>query len=294
MVCSVDKALDLLEEASDLTDDDPLRKGNLLVLPDFGQVIMTGDLHGFAVNFEKVKYFAELDRCPHRHVVLHEIIHSTRNGYDQAEPVEDRSCQLLFDVLEWKLAYPDQVHLIMGNHDLAQITNREIGKSGGPSIAPFNDWVWQQFGTGAVEVLERINDVLMTLPLAIRCPNRIWLSHSLPSPYAMKDFDVTIFTRAVRPNDLLPAGNIYELVWGRNHSAEQLDRLAKLLDVDYFILGHQSQQTGYLCAHDREIVLASDHHEGCMLPIDLGKRYGFDDLVKRILPIHHIPLPENS
>lgn len=292
MVCPIDKALDLMARVAEINANDPLRKGNLIVLPHFGQVVMTGDMHGFRANFEKLKVFADLDRCPDRHVVLHELIHTSVNGDDVAGD-EDQSCQLLLAALEWKLAYPAQVHFIMGNHDLAQITDREITKSGGASIAAFNQWVCQEFSKEGLEILERVRALLATFSLAVRCPNRIWLSHSLPSPYAMEDYDITIFTRTVRPVDLLPKGSVYELVWGRNHTAEQLDRLAKLLDVDYFIVGHQNQPSGCGCAHEREIILASDHHRGCFLPIDLSRQYAFDELMGRLRYFHEITWPEN-
>ena len=39
-------AAEILLEAAELNRDDPLLSGSLLVFPDYGQVVMTGDLHG--------------------------------------------------------------------------------------------------------------------------------------------------------------------------------------------------------------------------------------------------------
>jgi hypothetical protein len=293
MTCQPEKALELLEVVGSLNREDPFRDGNLILLPDYGQVVMTGDLHGCETNFHRLRFFADLDRCPQRHVIIHELIHI--NNHDAFSPsCEDRSCQLLLEALEWKQAFPDQVHFVLGNHDLAQITGREITKSGAASIAAFNDWVRQTFGRLGDRFLDDLSLLLSTFALAARCPNRLWLSHSLPGPYATDTFDAAIFNREWQPLDLLPGGSIYDLVWGRGHTREQLDRLADVLDSDFFIVGHQGQPTGFDCQFDRMIILSSDHSQGCFMPIDLAKRYHFDDLTARIRYFHQIPAPQEE
>jgi hypothetical protein len=209
--------------------------------------------------------------------------------------VEDDSCRLLLDAMEWKVQFPEQVHFLLGNHDLAQLTGREITKSGGASIAAFNRWVAQQFAGRAEEVLEALGRLLMSLPLAARTPNRIWMSHSLPGPYAFSTFDLSIFSRDWRPADLLPGGSVYELVWGRAHTAAHMEMMAELLGVDIFIVGHQGQPDGFEYDFDRLIILASDHAMGCFAAFDLSRPLDFDDLIDRIRYFYQVlpsPRPE--
>lgn len=286
-----EKAFELLDAVGKLNRQNPYRQGNVIVLPDYGQVVMTGDLHGHEVSFHRLKHFADLDRCPQRHVIVHELIH-TNNDDPYAGPCEDCSCRLLLEALEWKREFPDQVHFLMGNHDLAQITGREITKSGSASIVAFDNWVRERFGSDAEGLLGALREYLSTLPLGARCPNGVWLSHSLPGPHAMDTFDASILDRDWRSDDLLPHGSVYELLWGRAHTAEQLEELADLFDADLFVVGHQAQPEGFDCQFNRMIILASDHSQGCFMPIDLAKRYSFEDLAARIRYFHQLPVPE--
>jgi hypothetical protein len=284
--------IDILDQAAHLNRGDPFRQGHLIQLPDYGQVIMTGDFHGYLVNFKKLQWYADLERSFLRHVIIHELIHSNgrhpEDGIRQME--EDCSCMLLIEAAKWKIEFPDQVHFLLGNHDLAQITAREISKGGTASIANFNKWIFSQFGAEAgAKIIEKISEFLISFPLATKCANRLWFSHSLPSPLAMDDFDFSIFDRDWRAEDMIPRGSVYETVWGRSHYPDQLKELADILNVDFFVLGHQGQEEGYAAFNDRLIILASDHGQGCFLPIDLSKRYPFHDLVSRIKFFTHLP-----
>jgi hypothetical protein len=290
--CEPAQVIKVLEEASILNRQDTLREGHIIQLPAYGQVVMTGDFHGCHENFRKLQRFADLEHCLHRHIIIHELIHSNDLYVLDADQNrgEDCSCMLLFQAAKWKIEYPEQVHFMMGNHDLAQITSREITKGGMASIANFNKWVIFRFGPQEGEaIIESVRKFLLTLPLAARCPNRIWLSHSLPGPAAMDTFDFSVFGREWQPEDLVPRGSVYETVWGRNHPPEQLTELASLLNVSFFVLGHQRQELGYDAQANRLIILASDHGQGSFLPIDLSKKYSFSELVDRIKYFYDLP-----
>ena len=75
------------------------------------------------------------------------------------------------------------------------------------------------------------------------------------------------------------------LTWGRSHSQHLLDKMAKALDADIFILGHQRQETGCCRAGNNLIIIASDHDHGCVLPIDLAESYTVENLLKLIIPV---------
>jgi len=123
----------------------------------------------------------------------------------------------------------------------------------------------------------------------VRCNNRIWLSHSLPSDHFVDKFDRQILDRPLKNNDMVKPGSAYLLTWGRKHSQTLLDEMAKLLDVDIFILGHQPQQQGWYRAGNNLIIIASDHNHGCLLPVDLAKSYTIEELIDSIVPLTSIP-----
>lgn len=274
------KAADILNRAAQLNTDDELLEGSLLVFPNYGQLVMTGDLHGHRRNFEKLKRYCDLERFRPRHVVLHEIIHEDVEGLDDV----DNSFEALIEAAQWKCDFPDQVHFLQSNHELAQLTRHEITKGGRVVTVAFEEAVHAAFGRGADAVLEGVNEYIRSLPLAGRTDNRIFLSHSLPSPRDLPAFDATVLTRTPTADDFCERGSAHALVWGRYHTAHALDVLREMLDVDLFICGHQPQEMGYDIWHDRLIILASDHNHGVFLPFDLSKPHTIDTLTQNIRP----------
>ena len=275
------RATETLTEAAALNRADPLRTGSMLAFPDYGQLVMTGDLHGHRRNLERLQRYCDLERFGARHVILHEIIHeevAELNG-------EDRSHEVLLTAAEWKCAFPDQVHFLQSNHELAQLTLHEITKAGRVVTTDFENSVRGTFGDGAEDVLSAINTYIESLPLAGRTANRVFVSHSLPAPRAIPAFDATVFARVPTADDLAEQGAAHALVWGRYHTDKALATLSDLLDVDFFVCGHQPQETGYEVLHDRMVILASDHNHGVFLPIDLSKPVSVESLTRHIRPL---------
>lgn len=270
--------------AAALNREDALLTGATLRMPNFGQLVMTGDLHGHRRNFERICNFCDLEHYPLRHVVLHEIIHEEPRGLGDV----DLSHEVLLQAAEYKCAYPEQVHFLQSNHELAQLTNQDISKAGRVVTFSFLAGVRQSYGGGADVVIDAILDLIASYPLAVRTENRILLTHSLPSPNAMRGFDPSVLDRVPRPRDLLDGGSAYLLVWGRYQRADQLRHLSDMLDADLFICGHQPQETGFDTVDDRLLILASDHNHGVLLPFDLKKPHTLADLVRMIRPLASI------
>ena len=83
----------------------------------------------------------------------------------------------------------------------------------------------------------------------------------------------------------LGSTRIFSLGIGSSVNRYLLDRMAKLLDVDVFVLGHQPQTQGWCKAGENLIILACDHNHGCLLPIDLSRTYTAAALADRIVPL---------
>lgn len=276
--------IDLLNRGQSSCETDRYRKGNIISLPGDCTLIATGDIHGHRRNFERVVTYADLVRNPRTHVLLHELIH----GGTEDDCGGCLSYQLLFDAVEYKLRFPDRVHFIMGNHDTAFINNTRVMKGGREMNQALRAAMDRQFGTDSERVKLAMRRFLFSQPLAIRCPNRIWLSHSLPSDRHAADFDYTLFRRKLKINDVVKPGAAYLLTWGRRISQENLDRFGRALDVDIFIIGHQPQSEGYRRAGHNLIILATDHDHGCLLPIDLARFYTVEKLIQSVIPIASI------
>ncbi|MBN2456000.1 MAG: metallophosphoesterase [Sedimentisphaerales bacterium] len=278
------KIIDLLKKGLAANESDSYRQGNLIRLPALGSLIITGDIHGHRRNFERMVSFADLANNPDRHLILQEIIH----GGPEDENGGCLSYKLLFEAVRYKVQFPHQVHIIMGNHDTAFISDSKIMKDGKEMNRAINLALQSEFKKSFCDVKDAMKNFLFSQPLAIRCENRIWVSHSLPGDNLASQFNPGIFEKQLAPDDLRKPGSAYLLTWGRKHSQQLLDNMANLFDVDIFIIGHQPQQQGWCKAGDNLIILASDHNHGCLLGIDLEKCYSITELISEIIPLTSI------
>jgi len=276
--------IDRLNKGVAANRSDRFRRGNLVRLPGAGSVVVGGDIHGHRRNFERLVAYADLAHHPDRHLVLQEIIH----GGPEDDTGGCLSYQLLFDVVRFKLSYPDRVHIVMGNHDTACISNSDVMKNGKEMNRAMGSAVDREFRGASPEVKQAIRLFLFSQPLAVRCENRMWISHSLPADRSVELFDTGVFDRELRPDDCAKPGPAYLLTWGRRHSQTTLDRLAQRLDADVFVLGHQAQTHGWCQAGENLIILACDHNHGCLVEADLARSWTASALTDQIVPLASI------
>jgi len=273
--------IDLLNKGIEAGNADKYRRGNLIYLPAEGSVIVTGDLHGHRRNFERIVAFADLANNPDRHIVLQEIIH----GGPEDSHGGCLSFRLLFDVVRYKLSFPDRVHIILGNHDTAFINNSEVMKDGREMNRAMRQAIDREFQQAGAEIELAMRQYLFSQPLAVKTESRIWVSHSLPGDHFIEKFDPQILNRQLKINDVVRPGSAYLLTWGRRHSQAMLDKLAGQFDIDVFILGHQPQEKGWNRAGENLIIIASNHNHGCLIPIDLAQSYTVEQLIESIVPL---------
>jgi len=278
------KIIDLLNNGAQASGADKFRDGNLICLPASGTLIATGDLHGHRRNFERIISFADLANNPDRHIVFQEIIHG---GPEDAQG-GCLSYKLLFDVIDYKLTFPDRVHIIMGNHDTSFISNSRVMKDGKEMNASMRSALEREFCKAGADIQAAIGRYLLSQPLALRSEKKMWLSHSLPSESYINQFDKQILDRELQVSDITKPGSAYLLTWGRKISRSVLDKMGSLFDVDIFILGHQPQLQGWSRVGENLLIIASDHNHGCLLPIDLTKSYTAEMLVDSIVPLASI------
>jgi hypothetical protein len=271
--------IDLCRQAARINLECPLRKGNVLHLPGSGRVVFAGDIHGHRRNFERIVAFADLSAHPDTHLILHEILH----GGPEDDLGGCLSFQLYEDVLRLQLHYPQQVHLILGNHDTAVINDTDVMKAGKEMNQAMKAAMKRVYAEDFDTVLQSLREYLVTQPLAVRAPNRIWMSHSLPEDRFLDKFDPGILDRSLHAEDCRRGNSGYLMTWGRHHGEATLERLSKLLDADYFLLGHQPQPSGWLRGGHNMLILASDHNHGCLVSFELDKLWRMETLIDRIV-----------
>src|SRR5207249_9418276 len=118
------RLLKTLRQATRAFHDTPGRVGHLVQLAGAADVLVTGDLHGNVENFRRLLERAELRSHPDRHLIFQELVH----GPFEYPTGGDKSHQAIDVLAALKCQFPRQVHMLLGNHELAQWTNQWIAK----------------------------------------------------------------------------------------------------------------------------------------------------------------------
>jgi len=258
--------VDLLNAGADAVLGCSNREGCCVRLPARGRLLATGDLHDNPIHLRTIVELSKLDQSRDHHVVLHELIHGDKlvNGMDL-------SYRMLSRVAGLAVEYPEQVHPLLANHELAQLTGKGVSKGAGNSVEMFADALDFAFRDHAGDVADAVSRFILAMPLALVSEGGVLCAHSLPTAAMMKHFDPAVFDRPLEHDDYLsPHGAAYLMTWGRGHTDEQVEELADAWDVQLFCLGHQHVDTGLEMKGPRVLVLNSDHERGTVLPLDLA------------------------
>lgn len=259
------------------------RRASIEVISAPGRLIATGDLHDNPVHFQKLLEAAGLPTNGSSvapagpdgragtpsHLTLHELIHGERllNGMDL-------SYRTLALVARLKVHFPEVVHVLLGNHELAQAMGQAIIKDGVRSVDAFNAGLEYAFGSGADEVAAAVREFVYSMPIALRCHTPrgdILCCHSLPTVEAMQRFDPSILSRELTRDDYQSrTGSAHLLVWGRNYDAGMIEDLVERWGASMFLIGHEKAEQGVRFVPPCAVVLNSDHAHGVYLPIDLS------------------------
>ncbi|MDG2199783.1 MAG: metallophosphoesterase [Phycisphaerales bacterium] len=266
------------------------RSGSIVRLPRHGRLLVSGDLHDHLDHWYRIQHLAKLPESPEHHVVVQELIHGDRllNGMDF-------SYRMLARVAELVLAHPDQVHVVLGNHELSQLTRRAVSKGAGNSVALFQDAVDWVYGDDAQAVTEAIETFIAAMPLAVRTESGLLCTHSLPAVDRMGAFEPEILERPLRPADYEGSGSsIYMLTWGRRHEDTQLDMLAKRWGVTTFCIGHQSVPEGIRQDGPRLVAINSDRANGMVIDWPLDRDPSPEALLKAAVHLQSVSITEGG
>ena len=249
-----DKILATVRKATALFRSTPGRAGGVIALDGASaeDVLVVGDLHGNVPAFRHILGAAALPQNPRRHLVLQELIHGPRHypgGGDKSHQLVDLVCAL-------KCQYPDRVHLILGNHELSELTGRAIGKNGIPLNALFRQGINTAYGDRGAVVYEAYLALFAGLPLAVRTANRVFLCHTIPDGRELDGFDLDVLGMDHWTHEAMKRhGTVYAITWGRDTDAETVNRFASMVDADLFITGHQPCDDGFRLANVRQIII---------------------------------------
>jgi hypothetical protein len=273
-----DRLLQTLRRAAEAFRAAPGRRGRVVALSGVDDVLVAGDLHGHVSNFRKLLAAADLAARPRRHLVLQEVIHLPATAFGS-----DHSHQLVDLLAALACEYPGRVHYLIGNHELAQATDRPIWKGDVTLNDLFWEGVWADYGERAAEMYTAYLELFVTAPLALRTPNRVFLSHSLPPAKWLDAFDIAVLEQdAPDGAALLPGGSVYSLLWGRDTSAEHVAAFLRKVDADLLITGHIPCDKGFDVPNDRQVILDCMAAPACYCLLPADRPLAHDELVRCI------------
>jgi hypothetical protein len=248
-----DRMLTYLHQALALVRATPGRRGHLIDLPNCTEALVAGDLHGHVGNFQVLLTTADLANHPTRHFVLQEVIH----GKFRYPGGGDKSHQLVDLFAALKCQFPRQVHYLPGNHEMAQWTARKVLKADEDLNALFEDGVRAAYGSRfGAKIYQAYLELFQALPVAIRTPNRVLVSHSLPPARAMALFSPDRLERNVyEEQDLAPGGSVHSLLWGRDTARQNAEDFLRKMDADLLVSGHIACDAGFDVPNDRQVIV---------------------------------------
>lgn len=272
-----DKLLITLRRAIDAIRGTPGRTGHFVQLPpDASEVIVAGDLHGHLDTFRSIYQWTDLAKHPDRHLIFQELIHGPFSYSDGS----DKSHQLVDLFAALKCQYPNRVHYLPGNHELAQWTGRPVGKSDEPLNERFRLGVTAGYGSTGAEIYRLYLELFRACPYAIRTPNAVFVSHSIPAARFLGNFNLTRLQAEELPeSDFVPGGLVYTLLWGRDTEGPTADEFARKVDADWLITGHIPTEQGFRAANHRQLIVDCAHHPSAFVHFPANRPITFEELL---------------
>jgi hypothetical protein len=257
------------------------RAGNTIVVtPDLGDdVLVAGDLHGHRPNFNAILKVAALDDHPRRHLVVQEVCHG---GPAYPSNGGCMSHSMLEDVAALKVKYPDRVHFMLGNHELAELTDFPIVKNQKMLNLFFRYGLQEMYGPATEKVREACLAFLKSCPLAVRLPGGLFVSHSLPECLDQVGFDKGILDRPLDFPDYRDRGSVFNMLWGRDYRSENAEIFARLIEANVLIHGHDPCSQGYRVPNGVQVIIDCSSKPAAYLLLPTGEELSHAEVVKRI------------
>jgi hypothetical protein len=271
-------------KATEANRTTPWRQGNVIELSaESGvDVMVTADLHGHRKNFNAIRRIADLANNPGRHLVMQEVCHG---GPTYPTNGGCMSHAMLEDVAKLKATYPDRVHFLLSNHELAEVTDFPILKSKKMLNLLFRMGLQEVYGPAFERVRKALVGFIESCPVAVHLPGDVWITHSAPERCQMEGFDRGVMERALDYTDYQEDADLFRMLWGRDHRVENAQAFADTLGAKVLIHGHEPCCEGFAVPNPVQIIIDCCHDKGRYLILPLDQALTQKEIVARIQPL---------
>jgi hypothetical protein len=257
------------------------------ILPNHGQLLVSTDLHGNREDFERLYTVfmrmrdaaMEDGRDPDtvHWALLGDLVHGPSPAARERDPVRfgyaDESPALVEEVLDLRMRWPNNVHVLLGNHDHGHI--------GGPHTAKFfADEVVTLERRMNPRQIERMCELFDAAFLALAAPCGLLFCHGSPDDQ-LNSLDELA---SIDPHDepqLDRRAVLRSLLTSYGQLGDITDRMLKQisrpgLDLRVVVHGHDVDLDGWYTAHGNQacpVLFGAPPSKRRYLVIDLAARY---------------------
>jgi hypothetical protein len=277
----VENTIELYRHAATINRETPGRRGNIVELTTdlASDLMITGDLHGHRRNFNLICKIAALDENPRRHLLMQEVCHG---GPTYPQNGGCMSHTVLEDIAREAVKFPGRVHFMLGNHELAEVTDYPIQKNRQMLNLLFRMGLQQMYGDSCERVRETMVEYLRSCPLAVRMPGGVFICHSIPDHLEGREFDQSIFMRPMDPLEFYERGEVFRLVWGRDHRKENAQRFAEQIGARVVINGHEPCSEGYMAPNPYQVIVDCCNDNGCYIILSTDRDWTHEAIVQQV------------
>jgi hypothetical protein len=280
----IDGVIASFKKATEANRTTPARTGNVVYLDaeNGDDVMVTADLHGHRKNFNAIRRIADLANHPRRHLVLQEVCHG---GPTYPTNGGCMSHSMLEDVARLKGNFPDRVHFLLSNHEAAEVIDYPILKAKKMLNLLFRMGLQEVYGPACEKVRQAAVEFIQSCPVAIHLPGDVWLTHSAPERCQLEGFDRGVLERPLDYEDFQEQSDLFRMLWGRDHRAENAKAFADALGAKVLIHGHEPCCEGFAVPNPLQVIIDSCHDKGRYVIVPLDRGYTQQEIVAKIQPL---------
>ena len=257
--------------------------GRVRILPARGQLLISTDLHGNRDDFERLQalFFELRDQAEDPDAVhwalLGDLVHGPSVAAGLRYPARlgyvDDSPGLVEALIGLRARFPDNVHLLLGNHDHGHI--------GGPHTHKFfDDEVTALERRMEPSAIERMRALFSEALLAVAAPCGLLMCHGSPDEQLVSLDELDQVEPSDEP-DLARRSMLRALLTsygqGRETTATMLRQVSRPgLDLRVVVHGHDIDLEGWYTEHGNQacpVLFGVPPDRRRYLVVDLGARY---------------------
>lgn len=278
------KIIATIKQATQIQLQQRGRTGKFVELDEPDEIMVIGDMHGHLGNFKQLLQLAKLHERPTRHVIVQELIHGPFRYPDLGG---DLSHRLVDIICAYICQYPGRVHYLLGNHELAQWTKREIAKNNESLNLLYAMGVHTSYGEHMDAVLAAYDELFIALPVAFRLPNGIFLSHSMPNATRLENWSLDQLKKREYPDeDYKLGGCVHSVVWGRDTSEGNVENYLQKVQGNLLISGHIPSDKGYDVPNSKQIILDGKDENAHVLHFSTRYQYSQEALLEHLIRLN--------